>query len=481
MPDAMTRRGFLSVATAGAGCALLGRSVPAVGTQPGATLPPWPEAKVYRVYVNRPRGAWPKPEFDAPAEVAKFEQRLAEMRPRLEGIRLVGGELVQTPEEAARTAAAVRNADGVLIVHLGIATAPLMKSIIDAGRPCVVFSQPFSGHDWMDVRTWARSGARVALMATRDLGQLEAAVRLVSVPGRMARSRIVLVGAADGTAPARSPENVRSRLGTTVVPIAVEQLVAAHRAVDAGMAEAEADRWIRQARRVIEPPREEIVKSARMYLALVHILRTERAQACTIRCLGGIPIDVLGYPCLAFTRMLDAGLVGACEADMDSTLTMLMFAYAFGVPGFITDPLFDTARNAVIHAHCTAPTRMDGPSGPPAPYDIRTHRDDNRGAALQVEMRLGQVITCAKLVNLDTMLVSTGKIIEVPDFDDRGCRTQITTGVDDAQQMLDNWGASLLEKEGWMAQLHRVVFYGDHTAGVRHLSGLLGFKVVRAI
>ena len=111
---------------------------------------------------------------------------------------------------------------------------------------------------------------------------------------------------------------------------------------------------------------------------------------------------------------------------MDSTLTMLMFGYAFGTPGFITDPLFDTSKNAVIHAHCVAPTKMDGPQARGTVH-IRTHRDDNKGASLEVDLRVGHEITCAKLVNLDTMLISTGKIIEIPDFDDRGCRTQITT------------------------------------------------------
>jgi hypothetical protein len=94
-------------------------------------------------------------------------------------------------------------------------------------------------------------------------------------------------------------------------------------------------------------------------------------------------------------------------------------------------------------------------------------------------MRVGQKITCAKLVNLDTLLVSTGKIIEVPDFDDRGCRTQITTEVADARKLLDNWGAGLLD--GWVAQLHRVVFYGDLFQASRDLASLLGLKVIEAM
>ena len=84
----------------------------------------------------------------------------------------------------------------------------------------------------------------------------------------------------------------------------------------------------------------------------------------------------------------------------------------------------------------------------------------------------------AKLANLDTMLIPPQKIIEIPDFDDRGCRTQCTAQVADARTMLANWGSGVLEKEGMMTLLHRVVFYGNHVANVRDLTQLLGVKVV---
>jgi hypothetical protein len=122
---------------------------------------------------------------------------------------------------------------------------------------------------------------------------------------------------------------------------------------------------------------------------------------------------------------------------------------------------------------------MDGPASPErAPFLLRTHRDDNHGAAVQVELRVGQDITCAKLVNLDTMLLSAQKIVEIPSFDDRGCRTQITAQVADARRMLETWGSGILDPECMMTQLHRVVFYGNHVENVKYLATLMGMKVV---
>ena len=131
-----------------------------------------------------------------------------------------------------------------------------------------------------------------------------------------------------------------------------------------------------------------------------------RAQAVTSSNCMGNPAKC----CLAYSKLNDLGRVGACEGDMDSTLTMLMFGYAFGIPGFISDPVFDTARNALIHFHCTSATKMVGPGGERLPFTIRTQSDSERGVSLDVEMPLGQVVTCAKFINLDTMLASTGAV-----------------------------------------------------------------------
>ena len=164
---------------------------------------------------------------------------------------------------------------------------------------------------------------------------------------------------------------------------------------------------------------------------------------------------------------------------MDSLLTMLLFQYAFDLPGFQGNAVFDTAKNAVWTAHCTAPLKMDGPQGPEAPYLLRSHSEVGGGCVPEVHYRVGEPITRAKLVNLDTLLLSTGKIVEVPEKSVHGCRTQIVTEAKDEAKMLFNWGGGVLDETvGTMTLLHRVVFYGDHTQSLYHLAHLLGLKVV---
>jgi hypothetical protein len=121
---------------------------------------------------------------------------------------------------------------------------------------------------------------------------------------------------------------------------------------------------------------------------------------------------------------------------------------------------------------------MDGPGGKEAPYLLRGHSEvGGSGCVPEVQYRVGQIITRSKFVNLDTLLISTGKIIEVPEKSVHGCRTQIVTEVRDAAKMAANWG-SALETEDAMTLLHRVVVYGDHMESMRHLANLMDLKIV---
>lgn len=484
MPLPVNRRAFLQ----STGGLLLAGGVSArpLAAAEEAGWPAMPPIKVYVVYLGT-GGAWPKPEFDAPKEIKeKFAPYLVKVQERLGDVEFVGNDLITNRTQSAKELLPKIDqsaADAILVIHLAFGTSEPFAVFAGSGKPTAVYSQPFSGHDWMYVPRLQKQGLRLILAPSRDLGEIDRIVALLRVPVRMKQSRIVLVGnpgCAAGTGAARDFNQVRTKLGPEVIQVTPPEFVKIHESIDVTAAEKEAqEQWISQARAIVEPNREEIVKSCKTYLAMKKLMLEHGAQAITVKCLGGIPIGTLGYPCLGFSRLLDEGVVGACEADIDSTLTMLMFLYAFGLPGFITDPLIDTAKNAVIHAHCVAPTRMRGPGSDRLPFSIRSHRDDNKGASLEVFMNedLGQEVTWAKVANLETLLVTTGKIVEICDFDDRGCRTQVVTEVDDARELFAKWGGGVLPDD-MMALLHRVLFYGDHVNNVRDMAHLMGLKVL---
>jgi len=313
-------------------------------------------------------------------------------------------------------------------------------------------------------------------MPTSDYNEVERALRLLRVPPMMRRSRILLFPPARGTQAACTPEEVKARLGADVLAVEEKVFDDLITAADEAAVRAECEAWTKGAKQIIEPTREDIEKAARVSVALERLIEQEHADALAIgTCMGWLP---RGFPCLGFTRLRDRGIPAACEGDMDSLLTMLLFQYALDQPGFQGNATFDTSRNVLWTAHCTAPLKMDGPKGDAAPYLLRGHSEvGGSGCVPEVQYRVGEVITRMKFVNLSTLLASTGKIVEVPERAVHGCRTQIVTEVRDAAKMAANW-SSALETEDAMTLLHRVVLYGDHMDDARHLAKLMGFEVL---
>ena len=255
--------------------------------------------------------------------------------------------------------------------------------------------------------------------------------------------------------------------------------------VDTAAAEAEAKVWLDEAKSIVEPNREDVVKAARASLTLDQLIAENRADGlCVGTCMGWLK---RGFPCLGFSRLNDRGIPAACAGDMDCLLTMLTFQHALNRAGFLGNAAgVDTSKNAFHLSHCSAPLRMEGPESPRSPYLLRRHAEVRGGAVTEVHYRIGQKVTFTKLVHLDTLLMFTGTIIEVPKVPkgkERGCRTEIVTEVKDADKLLANWGGGALGASAtdYYASLHRVAYYGDHTQTIRHLAHLTGLKVVEEV
>lgn len=486
MSIAISRRGFVTAAAA----ATAARGQAAAQVNGPSDADAWPKlrpATIYKVYIGRSGATtnaagqsvqyltWGK------EEITKMDHHLRDLEQKLGDVRFVGGETIP-PAEAGEISARAASADGLLLIWLsghGGDYATLEKLSFGIDKPAVSFFQPFSGHGWMWHQQW--KNRKVLLLSTTDRNELDSAVSLLRVPSMMKQTRILAVNGPRGTKTACSAEAVKAKFGADVITVSNERILEIANSIDIKAAEAEAEEyWIKPAVGILEPSRQEIVNSVRYYLAVKKLMVQENARGiCSAACMGN------PRGCLAFSKLNDMGFVGACEGDIDSTLTMLLFSYAFRAPGFITDPVVDESKNALVQFHCTSFTRM--PDGSRMPYLIRSQTDSGGGAALQVQWQVGAPVTMAKLVNLDTMLVVPGKITETG-VSPLACRTQFTQTVRDARHLFLNWGGGaivqpgspgdLSQYAGAMPMLHRAVFYGDHVRAVKHLGELMGFRTI---
>lgn len=488
MNNSVTRRGFVGAVTA---AGALSRPLAAGPTTLAAEASAWPKLKpatIHKLYIGR-SGATLNTRSGSSVqyltwgaeEVAKMDDYLRGLEQRLGDVTFTGGETIP-PADVAQVAARAASADGLLLIWLsghGGDYETLEKLNFGIGQPAVSFFQPFSGHGWMWHQQW--KNRKVLLLSTTDRNDLDEAVALLRVPAMMKQTRILAIDGPRGTKAACSPEEVRKKLGAELISVKNDRILAIARSIDPKAAEAEAEQyWIKPAIGILEPKRQEIIDSTRYYLAVKQLMIEENARAiCSAACMGE------PRACLTFSKLNDMGFVGACEGDIDSTLTMLLAGYAFRAPGFITDPVIDEARNAVVQFHCTSFTQR--PDGVRMPYLIRSQTDSGGGVALQVQFQVGEPVTMAKLVNLDTMLAVPGKITETG-TSPLACRTQFTQTVRDARHLFLNWGAGaivqpgspgdLSQYAGAMPMLHRSVFLGDHVRGFKRLGELMGFKVI---
>ena len=456
--SSLTRRQF--------GCSIGGAFLSSrlLGADPST---PWMgPATVRKVYLAVPKPSWPRPDIDIQSEKAELEATLAQLERKHAGVvRLTGGDLIRTLEDAQALVKGLGEVDGVLLVDLTSQTSPLLRPLQDIQVPVLLFARPYSGWSYVDVVHWLQSGRKADLVVTSEAGDLDPYMRIFQTIHHLRASKVLVVNTTGSDSHAAA---FNRQFGTAFAFPSYADLKAAVDAADRAKAQAAAAEFTRGALKVIEPSSQEITGALRFYLAVSTMLEQEKANAITIDCLGGFKRgDLTDYPCVAWSKLNDRGLYGVCEGDVLSTMSQLLLTSFSGKPGFVSDPVFDTSRNEIIHAHCVAATAMQGIGGPSSPYIIRSHMEDNKGVSMQVMLPIQDTITVCKFLDPATFGVSTGEVMGNVD-NPRGCRTKIRTRVANARKML----------EGYRGALHRVIFYGDYLRPIDQMSHLMGFKVV---
>ncbi len=370
-------------------------------------------------------------------------------------------------EDGTKLLAADQEVDGYLAYMIG-GWATAGQAIARAGKPVIYVGDLYgaSGEILMAISEARRLGLRAFGITSSRFQDVVDALRTFQAMKRLRSSTIVDVGAAPGDL----GKAIADVFGTRVVAVGFPELNAAYAKADRGEARKWADKWMREAEKVGPSPAE-IENSGAIYLAMRSLMDVHQAQAITINCLGGFyGGSMSAYPCLGHFQLNNDGLVGACEADLQSTITMLAMGYLVGRPGYISDPVVDTATSRVIYIHCVATNRVFGPKGPANPYQILSHAEDRKGAALRSIMPLGEPVTTLQTApTRREMIIHQGKTSANVD-DDRSCRTKLAVDLKgDVNKLLSQW-----DRWGW----HRVTFFGDHRKAALQFATLTGLKLL---
>ncbi|MCU0917282.1 MAG: hypothetical protein MUC88_22365 [Planctomycetes bacterium] len=456
---------------------------------------------------QQPGPDWPNKGFDFRPVMERINAGLAKECPGLEFV----SSLATGPEQAQKILDEDKSANiGGYLVYQMNAWNRVVQTIATSGKPVLYadFQYGGSGGFLVYMAEFLRKGAaNVGFVASSRFADLVAAVRcfeLVRKGGSVAefvaattRARAANMPEAGDLACTPDPVKVLStqdclarmkesrilavttearpttlRMGIPVEQMTFVEVNEAWKAADKDESRAVANRWRKNAATVLDVSQETLDTSAAMYLAMKAVLKKHGANAITINCLGGFyGGHIHAYPCLGFHELCNEGLIGACECDVRSTATMVaLTALTQGRPGYISDPVIDTAKRQIIYAHCVASNKVFGPQGPTNPFAIMTHSEDRQGASLRSILPLGYLTTTVEFEPArQEVLFHQGKAV-ANDPDDRACRTKLAAEpVGDIEKLFTRW-----DQWGW----HRVTCYGDLKEPIFALAEALGYKVV---
>jgi len=260
--------------------------------------------------------------------------------------------------------------------------------------------------------------------------------------------------------------------GMDVKEVPFAELNEAWKTADRDQVKEVATMWKNSAQKIEDVSFETLESSAAMYLAQQAMLKKHNADGLTINCLGGFYGNhIQAYPCLGFYQLTNEGIVGACECDLISAVTMLALTkLTQGRTGFISDPVIDTSKRQIIYAHCVAFNRAFGPDGPANPFEIHTHSEDRKGASVRSLLPSGYMTTTIKMLAASKQILLHQAAAVDNIIEDMACRTKLAGEVvGDIEKLIAGWG------HGW----HRVTVYGDLEEQVHEMADALGWRVVK--
>jgi len=456
-----TRRSFLSrCAACGAAAFCAGQTVvPAPAAASG-------KVKLRLVFTHIPaeKPTWPNVGYDYEGRKKVLTEKLRQACPNVEFLPATA----MNADEGRRLLDTDAEVDGYLVYMLGLWTG-VGRLLADAGKRCIFVDDLYGGSgEFLGAYAAARrKGQKVVGVSSTNFEDVIQAVRVFETLHALKSDVILDVINRDPGATARAIQDV---FGARVQQVKGDEINEAYEKADVAEGKKMAQLWIKGAQRVVEPKTEEIEKSGRMYIAMKNLMERYNSRAITVDCLGLFYAGKLSaYPCLGFFHLNNEGKVGACEADLRSTITMLAMSHLVGRPGYISDPVIDTSKNQIIYAHCVAPSKVYGPNGKSNPYHIRDHSEDRKGAAVRSLMPVGEVVTTIETnpVTQEIVLHTARTVANIDE--DKACRTKLAAEVKVIDKLLGEW-----DRWGW----HRVTFYGDHRRVVADFAALAGFRMV---
>ena len=411
---------------------------------------------------------WPGQIYDGKAAREKYTEQIIETAKKLNVKLDLAPKPIYNGNEADAWVAEATAAkpDGLLVVLLDRQQHawPTAYKAVDSKIPTVIFSPVGSSFTTNTQPLAGKPGCFVC--STNDFRQVQYGMKMLHARAKMRATRCLVIRGS------RKYDTEIPQLGIKLryVPAAAF-LDEYNKTPVSEEIQAMAGELIRGARQQRGATDQDVVNGIKSYVVARMLLERENADSITMDCLGALARSKISLPCIAWSKMNDDGIPAACEADLGAVASHVMVQYLFDRPGFQQDPVPETARRAIIGAHCSCPTKLGGFSAPSEPYDI-VHHHGARDATRRTIWKKGQRVTSVDVImdegdkSLPShALISAGEVLEnVSAPPAGGCVVSVMVKFDGDTNVLAYPG------------FHQVWFYGDYKQELADFCQLLNVK-----
>lgn len=407
---------------------------------------------------------WPGNQFQPEAQQAKF---LAKARELAAGLDLT----LDLDEKPLCTDAGIQTflnsvqasqPDALLLFNFWNSFSAKLKPILSAFNGPIILYHPVGANHQLPPEHF-RTAARVQYIhSIENWDALERGLRAVHARNRMAQSRLLRVsGRVTKESDAAEP-----LFGSPIHTIPADHFNALFDEVQVTPEMERAARTVlRRARNVREITDAAAVDSVRSHMAVQRIMERHDADAITIECL------MLKHrkPCLSFAWNNGDLVPCGCENDLNASLSLMLGASLFGRGGFQHNPEFDLEQNLYFASHCTCTTKLHGPKGRDATYDLRPFfHQMPKTLALDVQWPAGETTTLFKyLSGQNTLNAWRGQVVSSPKSPPTGgCATRVLVKLDGVADVCSVYAGP-----------HPILYCGDFARHARVLAQLYGLEI----
>jgi len=249
---------------------------------------------------------------------------------------------------------------------------------------------------------------------------------------------------------------VLGKLSTQVID--KEKFLNAYKNADKTKAENLAKKWMDEAEKVLEPSFEDVVKTARVYIAMKKVIDDMKADAAYVLWCGQFTKKLGTKMCFALAKLADDGYPVGCWRG-ENLFPLLILHAASNKPVFVCE-VHTRYDRTVTFRHCFAPSSIAS-----CKYILRRWRDMKGTVTGYCHLPKGDVT----LVNCgigDKIAILKGKVLDCKDLGGDNCRMTIWVEIENQDSIHKFVGREC------------AMVYGNYKDEIREIAGKLGVKIL---